>query len=140
LKRYTKKYKKKSKKSKKSKMIVTLSSFPFMIDKNPLSLRNILSTRAVFSTVVEKISSEIVSENVVINEINKIDYNHNIDIITVTIIAVCLLSVLNNIYNSSTTQTQRLERIEMFSKIQRTTSTFLFVFMLIFTKNIDSAT
>jgi len=121
-------------------MIVTLSSFPFMIDKNPLSLRNILSTRAVFSTVVEKISSEIVSENVVINEINKIDYNHNIDIITVTIIAVCLLSVLNNIYNSSTTQTQRLERIEMFSKIQRTTSTFLFVFMLIFTKNIDSAT
>ena len=121
-------------------MIVTLSSFPFMIDKNPLSLRNILSTRAVFSTMVEKISTEIVSENVVINEINKIDYNHNIDTITVTIIAVCLLSILNNIYNSSTTQTQKLERIEMFSKIQRTTSTFLFVFMLIFTKNIDSAT
>jgi hypothetical protein len=67
-------------------------------------------------------------------------YNHNIDIITVTIITVCLLSIVNNIYNSSTTQIQRLERIEMFSKIQRTTSTFLFVFMLIFTKNIDSAT
>ena len=112
-----------------------------MIDKNPLSLRNILSTRAVFSTVVEKISSEIVSENVVINELNKIDYNHHIDIITITIIAVCLLSIVTNAYNSSiTTQTQRLERIEMFSKIQRTTSTFLFVFMLIFTKNIDSAT
>jgi len=112
-----------------------------MIDKNPLSLRNILSTRAVFSTMVEKISSEIVSENVVINEINKIDYNHHIDIITVTMIAVCLLSIASNAYNSSIiTQTQRLERIEMFSKIQRTTSTFLFVFMLIFTKNIDSAT
>ncbi len=122
------------------KMIVTLSSFPFMIDKNPLSLRNILSTRAVFSTMVEKISSEIVSENVVINEINKIDYNHHIDIITVTMIAVCLLSIVNNIYNSSQTQKEKLEKIEMFSKIQRRTSTFLFVFMLIFTKNIDSAT
>ena len=121
-------------------MIVTLSSFPFMIDKNPLSLRNILSTRAVFSTMVEKISTEIVSENVVINEINKMDYKHHIDIIPITIIAVCLLSILNNIYNSSTTQNEKLERIEMFSKIQRTTSTFLFVFMLIFTKNIDSAT
>jgi len=121
-------------------MIVILSSFPFMIDKNPLSLRNILSTRAVFSTMVEKISSEMVSENVVINEINKIDYNHHIDIITVTIIAVGLLGIASNAYNSSTTQTQRLERIEMFSRIQRTTSTFLFVFMLIFTKNIDSAT
>jgi hypothetical protein len=122
------------------KMIVTLSSFPFMIDKNPLSLRNILSTRAVFSTMVEKISSEIVSENVVINEINKIDYNHHIDIITVTMIAVCLLSIVNNIYNSSQTQKEKLEKIEMFSKIQRRTSTFLFVFMLIFTKYIDSAT
>ena len=122
-------------------MIVTLSSFPFMIDKNPFSLRNILSTRAVFSTMVEKISTEIVSENVVINEINKIDYNHHIDIITVTMIAVCLLSIASNAYNSSIiTQTQRLERIEIFSKIQRITSTFIFVFMLIFTKNIDSAT
>jgi len=122
-------------------MLLIISSFPFMIDKNPLSLRNILSTRAVFSTMVEKISSEIVSENVVINEINKIDYNHHVDIIPLTIIAVCLLSILNNIYNSSiTTQKEKLERIEMFSKIQRTTSTFLFVFMLIFTKNIDSAT
>jgi len=122
-------------------MLLIISSFPFMIDKNPLSLRNILSTRAVFSTMVEKISSEIVSENVVINEINKIDYNHHVDIIPLTIIAVCLLSLLNNIYNSSiTTQKEKLERIEMFSKIQRTTSTFLFVFMLIFTKNIDSAT
>jgi ABC-type uncharacterized transport system permease subunit len=116
------------------------------MDKPPVTLRNILSTRAVFSTVVEKISSEMVSENVVINEINKIDYNHHIDIITVTIIAVGLLSIASNAYNSSRrqtqtqTQTQRLERIEMFSKIQRTTSTFLFVFMLIFTKNIDSAT
>jgi hypothetical protein len=121
-------------------MIVTLSSFPFMIDKNPFTLRNILSTRAVFSTMVEKISTEMVSENVVINEINKIDYNHHIDIITVTIISVCLLSVASNAYNSSQTQKEKLERIEMFSKIQRTTSTFLFVFMLIFTKNIDSAT
>jgi len=126
-------------------MIVTLTSFLFM-DKPPVTLRNILSTRAVFSTVVEKISSEMVSENVVINEINKIDYNHHIDIITVTIIAVGLLSIASNAYNSSRRQTQtqtqiqRLERIEMFSKIQRTTSTFLFVFMLIFTKNIDSAT
>ena len=123
-------------------MIATLSSFSFMIDKNPFSLRNILSTRAVFSTMMEKISSEMVSENVVINEINKFDYNHHIDIITVTIIAVGLLSIAINAYNSSQTQTQtqRLEKIEMFSRIQRTTSTFLFVFMLIFTKNIDSAT
>ena len=113
-----------------------------MIDKSPFSLRNILSTRAVFSKMVEKISSEIVSENVVVNEINKLDYNHHIDIITVTIIAVGLLSIAINAYNSSQTQTQtqRLEKIEMFSRIQRTTSTFLFVFMLIFTKNIDSAT
>lgn len=121
-------------------MVVNLFSSSFMIDKTPFSLRNILSTRAVFSTMVEKISSEIVSENVVVNEINKLDYNHHIDIITVTIIAVGLLSIASNAYNSSQTQTQKLERIEMFSRIQRTTSTFLFVFMLIFTKNIDSAT
>jgi uncharacterized membrane protein YidH (DUF202 family) len=135
-------YKKHTKAKQKQKMIVTLSSFPFMIDKSPFSLRNILSTRAVFSKMVEKISSEMVSENIVVNEINKLDYNHHIDIITVTIIAVGLLSIAINAYNSSQTQTQtqRLEKIEMFSRIQRTTSTFLFVFMLIFTKNIDSAT
>ena len=124
-------------KYKSNKMIVTLSSFLF-IDKNPLSLRNILSTRAVFSTVVEKISSEMVSENVVINEINKMEYSHHIDIIPITITTLCLIHVITNLYN--TTQKQKLERIELFSKIQRTTSTFLFVFMLIFTKNIDSVT
>jgi len=112
-----------------------------MIDKNPLSLRNILSTRAVFSTVMEKISSEVVSENVFITEINKMEYNHHIDFIPLIIIVLSLLSIVNNLYNSSlTTQKEKLERIEMFSKMQRTTSTFLFVFMLIFTKNIDSAT
>jgi hypothetical protein len=122
-------------------MIVTISTFPFIIDKNPLSLRNILSTRAVFSTVMEKISSEVVSENVFITEINKMEYNHHIDIIPLTIIVLSLLSIVNNLYNSSlTTQKEKLERIKMFTKMQRTTSTFLFVFMLIFTKNIDSAT
>ena len=125
-------------KYKSNKMIVTLSSFSFMVDKSPISLRNILSTRAVFSTVVEKISSEMVSENVVINEINKMEYSHHIDVIPIIIITLCLIRVMTNLYN--TPQKEKLERIELFSKIQRTTSTFLFVFMLIFTKNIDSVT
>ena len=80
----------------------------------------------------------MVSENVVINEINKMEYSHHIDVIPIIIITLCLIRVMTNLYN--TPQKEKLERIELFSKIQRTTSTFLFVFMLIFTKNIDSAT
>ncbi len=114
-----------------------LSSLLF-IDKSPITLRNIISTRAVFSTIMEKISTEIVNENVVISEINKIEYTHHIDLIQYAAILICILYIMKSFIMIP--KMQKLERIEMFSNIQRRTSTFIFVFMLIFTKNIDSVT
>jgi hypothetical protein len=115
-------------------MISTLSSFLF-VDKSPITLRNILSTRAIITTMVEKISTELVNENMFVNEIKKIDYNH--EVIPYTIFILCILYLINKTY-ISTPKLEKLEKIEVFSKNQKMTSRFILIFMLIFTKNIDS--
>lgn len=107
-----------------------------MLDFNPLTLRNMLSSRAIFTTIGEKISYELVNENVLIQEITQRNYNHNFDLITGSILLVCAVNIL---YNPSKEKKAKLENIEYFTNTKNITSKYLFLFMLIFTKNIESA-
>lgn len=102
-----------------------------MIEINPFTLRNILSSRAIFTTISEKISYELVNENTIIQLRY---YNHNLDIITTSIVMMCAI----NMYMQPAKQKEKLATIEYYTNIQNTTAKFLFVFMLIFTKNIES--
>lgn len=102
-----------------------------MIEINPFTLRNILSSRAIFTTISEKISYELVNENTIIQLRY---YNHNLDIITTSIVMMCAI----NMYMQPSKQKEKLATIEYYTNIQNTTAKFLFVFMLIFTKNIES--
>lgn len=102
-----------------------------MIEINPFTLRNILSSRAIFTTISEKISYELVNENTIIQLRY---YNHNLDIITTSIVMMCAI----NMYMQPAKQKEKLATIEYYTNIQNITAKFLFVFMLIFTKNIES--
>ena len=108
-----------------------------MLDLNPLTLRNILSSRAIFTTISEKVSYELINENVLIQELTQRNYNHNLDIITGSIFLVCAVNML--LYKMSNKKKEKLENIEYFSNTQNVTSKYIFIFMLIFTKNIESA-
>jgi hypothetical protein len=103
-----------------------------MIEINPFTLRNLLSSRAIFTTVSEKISYELVNENAIF-QLNY-SYNHNVDIITTSIVMICAI----NMYMQPAKQKEKLETIEYYTNIQNITSKFIFIFMLIFTKNIES--
>ena len=103
-----------------------------MIEINPFTLRNILSSRAIFTTVSEKISYELLNENTII-QLNY-TYNHNVDIITTSILMMCAI----NMYMQPPKQKEKLATIEYYTNIQNITAKLLFVFMLIFTKNIES--
>ena len=107
-----------------------------MIHVNPLTVRNILTTRAIFSTMAEKLSYEF-NENLIVQEFTQTNYHNNFDIITYSILIACTLNLL---YIPSKEKIQKLEKIEYFSNIRNITSKFFFIFMLIFTKNIESAT
>jgi hypothetical protein len=108
-----------------------------MIEINPFTVRNILSSRAIFTTIGEKISYELVNENVLMQEFNQISYNHNFDLIATSIFIVCAVNIL---YIPSKEKKAKLENIEYFTNTKNITSKYLFLFMLIFTKNIESAT
>lgn len=101
-----------------------------MIEINPFTLRNILSSRAIFTTISEKISYELFNENAIF----QLNYNHNLDIITTSIVMMCAI----NMYMQPPKQKEKLATIEYYTNIQNITAKFLFVFMLIFTKNIES--
>ena len=103
---------------------------------SPFTLRNILSSRAIFTTISERITYEIFNENVLMQEFNQITYNHNFDIIAASVFIVGAINVL---YSPSKEKKEKLENIEYFSNIKDTTSKYFFIFMLIFTKNIESA-
>lgn len=105
-----------------------------MIEINPFTLRNILSSRAIFTTVSEKISYELFNENAIFQLNYKYSYNHNLDIITTSIVMMCAI----NMYMQPSKQKEKLATIEYYTNIQNITAKFLFVFMLIFTKNIES--
>lgn len=102
-----------------------------MIEINPFTLRNILSSRAIFTTVSEKISYELVNENAIFQLKY---YNHNLDMITTSIVMMCAISM----YMQPPKQKEKLATIEYYTNIQNITAKFLFIFTLIFTKNIES--
>jgi predicted RNA binding protein with dsRBD fold (UPF0201 family) len=105
-----------------------------MIEINPFTLRNILSSRAIFTTISEKISYELVNENTIFQLNYKYSYNHNVDIITTSIVMICAI----NMYMQPLKQKEKLATFEYYTNIQNITSKFIFIFMLIFTKNIES--
>jgi len=105
-----------------------------MIEINPFTLRNLLSSRAIFTTISEKISYELVNENTIF-QLNY-SYNHNVDIITTSIVMICAI----NMYMQPAKQKEKLATIEYYTNTKNTTSKYIFLFMLIFTKNIESAT
>ena len=69
------------------------------------SLQNIIASRAIVKTVIEKIDAELVTENTLVNEVSKVQYNPHIDevfYITVVMCAVYGLFIYTATLNEKT--------------------------------------
>jgi hypothetical protein len=107
------------------------------------SLQNIIASRAIVKTVIEKIDAELVTENTLVNEVSKVQYNPHIDelfYITVVMCAVYGLFIYTATLNEKTLMKyEKLNNIEMFSNIKRRMNIAFIVITIIFTRNIENA-
>lgn len=111
----------------------TIAAFP--LRDSMFSLRTIIGSKAVLSTVITEVNNEMVNENIIISEITSVHRNIPIDAFNAFIfIGAVYLQYRYFIYFE-----KKLSGVKMFSNIQEKTRLILFIMMLVFTKNIQNA-
>jgi hypothetical protein len=107
------------------------------------SLQNIIATRAIVRTVIEKIDTELVTENTLVNEISKVQqdmHNEHILYAAILIFGVYGLYIYTANFNEKNSMKyEKLNNIEMFSKIKRAMNIAFIVITILFTRNIENA-
>lgn len=106
------------------------------------SLKNIIATRAIVRTVIEKIDTELVTENTLVNEISKAQDLHIEHIIYATIVMFGVYGLYiytTNFNEKNSIKYKKLNNIEMFSNIKRKMNIAFIVITIIFTRNIENA-
>lgn len=110
----------------------------FLLSSNAFQLRNIkniINSKAVFTSFTNSMNSEIINENLLINEMNRFEYYHQLNIIYLLLFAISFYLTCQNNKNIE----NKWENLEIFSKTQKNTKFVLLMFMIVFTKNIDNA-
>jgi hypothetical protein len=103
--------------------------------KNMSNLQNIIMSQAIMSSVANKLNLEIVNDSNLLYEFRRLQYNPYEDLIYGLIIAVSLYSQ----YKYTSYIDNKLQNIDVFLRTQRLTNTFMLVFIMIFSKNIENA-
>jgi hypothetical protein len=105
-------------------------------------LQNIITTRAFVTTLTEKINTEIISDNNLLNEISNAQYSHHIENMFYVAIYTGILysAIVYFTYSKDvSTQIEKLNNIEMFSRTKKRMNMLLIILILLFTKNIENA-
>lgn len=118
-------------------MLNIISAFNF----RQTSLQNIITSRAFLTTITEKLNTEIITENNVVNEIAKIQYNFHIENMFYIAIVTSFLYglIIYATYYQDEEKIEKLNNIELFSSLRRKINIVFIVMTIIFTKNIENA-
>ena len=115
-----------------------------LIEPNWIPLRTLLSSRIAASAIVEKMGMELVNDNVGINiGMNFVNFMaqqcyscKSYDVLSLSILFVGILILRNNGVSSA----KRIESMDDdFSIIRKNVSNFIWVILIVFTKNIENA-
>jgi preprotein translocase subunit SecG len=82
-------------------------------------------------------NSELINENMIINEMNRFEYYHQLNILYLVFFVISFYLTYQQ-YNNKKIE-NKWENLEMFSKTQKDTRIVLLMFMIVFTKNVDNA-
>jgi hypothetical protein len=118
-----------------SVILFTISAIQGIPLKEVFTIRNIIGSKAVLSTVINEVNNEIMNENALISQMTSLNHNIKLDIFN----AFVFSAVVYAQYRYFIYFEKKLSGVEMFSNIQGKTRTVLFIFMLVFTKNIQNA-
>jgi len=124
-------------------------SIGLLIEPNWIPLRTLLSSRIVASTVVEKMGTEIVNDNVGVNiGISMVNYMaqqcyscKSFDLFSLLILFGGILILRSNGGGAAgVSNAKRIESIDDdFSVIRKNVSDLVWVILIVFTKNIENA-
>lgn len=124
-------------------LLSMISIMPMMNGFNirQTGLQNIITSRAFVTTLTEKINTEIISDTNVVNEITNIQYNHHIENMFYVAIYTGMLygAIVYFTYYKNTSQIEKLNNIEIYSKTKNRLNILLIIFIILFTKNIENA-
>lgn len=112
-----------------------VSSRAILLKEGMFTVRNIIGSKAVLSTVINEVNNEIVNENALISQMTSLNHNIKVDIFNAALFTAAIYVQ----YRYFIYFEKKLSGVEMFSNIQEKTRTVLFIFMLVFTKNIQNA-
>jgi len=107
------------------------------------SLQNIIASRAIIKTLIEKIDTELVTENTLVNEMSKLQHNLQFDHVFYISVIICgiygVFIYTTSLNKKNIIKNEKLNNIEMFSKIKRAMNIAFIVITIIFTRNIENA-
>ena len=121
-------------------------SMGLIIEPNFIPLRTLLSSRIIATAAVEKMGVEMVNDNVgvnigmnVINFISQQCYNcKSMDILSFAILFAGILILRNNTVGYS--NSKRIESMDNdFVVLRKNVSSFIWIVLIVFTKNIENA-
>ena len=98
------------------------------------NVQSIIQSCAVINTLTKAMNNEIVNDNAIISQVNRVEYNHQINIMYFCFFIFSLYLGYNN-----KNIEKKWENLEVFSNTQKNTRFMLLVFLFIFTKDIDNA-
>jgi len=107
----------------------------FPIRESMFSVRNIIGSKAFMSTVINQVNNEVFNENVIITELTAVKHNIPVDIFYSLMFAGAIYVQ----YKYFIYFEKKWSGIETYTNMQERTRTALFIFMLVFTKNIQNA-
>lgn len=99
------------------------------------SLRTMLSTEAAVSSISNRVNSDIISENVLVDEFSKMEHHPSLN--TAFYILITAASMYYQ-YRRMTTVDTKLVRLKKFSRFRNKLDMFLLVLSIVFTKNVES--
>jgi hypothetical protein len=99
------------------------------------SLRNIIASRAVLSSIANRVYSEVISENLLTSELQRLLINPSHEIISTGLIVYFIYLY----YRNSIVNENKLEKIKMFSKTRKLLNQIIVVLIYVFSRNIQNA-
>ena len=118
-------------------LLVSMSSMTYGFLREFSSLKTIVSSQALISSITSRANMELLNESVIIEELTKFQHHPLINTLSIGLIAATAIFYYKNGLNEC--RENRWRNIELFSEQRRVINIIILIFLIIFTKNIENA-
>lgn len=99
------------------------------------SIKNMISSRAIVSTVTEQVNYQMINDNVLFSELTHSTFHPVRDLFYITIFATS--SIIQ--YQLMRAKNEKWLAIQTYTDVQKVTNQLIWIILIVFTKGIDNA-